>query len=178
MLKYIQHPCHITYIGYVMPEKERANMRKFFIQKYKTLILFSYISSAFLTLMFVLNVIIDVPYAGKSYLCLTISYINIVYYVLNYNCLCKRRKIDKNVKGFIIGFLPIICAAVAQTVMFVWFVSIKMIRVIPLVIVFDFLFLPFFLAVMWFNYKDESVPDEVDEETQYESQFDFDDTEE
>ena len=96
MLKYIQHPCHITYIGYVMPEKERANMRKFFIKKYKTLILFSYISSAFLTLMFVLNVIIDVPYAGKSDLCLTISYINIVFYVLNYNCLCKRRKIDKN----------------------------------------------------------------------------------
>ena len=62
--------------------------------------------------------------------------------------------------------------------MFVWFVSIKMIRVIPLVIVFHSLFLPIFFAVMWFKYKDESVPDEVDEETQYESQFDFDDTEE
>ena len=53
-----------------------------------------------------------------------------------------------------------------------------MIRVIPLVIVFHSLFLPIFFAVMWFKYKDESVPDEVDEETQYESQFDFDDTEE
>ena len=153
-------------------------MRYFFIKRYKTLVSFSYISSAILTVMFISSSIIDASFGRDPmyYLCLALSYVNLLFYVLNYKCLCKKGRLEKNTKNFMLGFLPVICAAVAQTIMFAWLVSIKIIKFIPLIVVFDCLFVLVLVAVMCFKYEDECTTDDLNDidEITYDKQFDFD----
>ena len=75
-----------------------------------------------------------------------------------------------------LGFLPVICAAVAQTIMFAWLVSIKIIKFIPLIVVFDCLFVLGLVAVMCLKYEDECTTDDLNDidEITYDKQFDFD----
>ena len=153
-------------------------MRYFFIKRYKTLVWFSYISSAFSTVMFISHSIIDISFGRGSmyYLCLALSYVNLLCYVLNYKCLCKKGRLEKNTKNFMLGFLPVICAAVAQTIMFAWLVSTKIIKFIPLIVVFNCIFVLGLVAVMCLKYEDECTTDDLNDidEITYDKQFDFD----
>lgn len=153
-------------------------MRYFFIKRYKTLVWFSYISSAILTVMFISSSIIDASFGRDPmyYLCLALSYVNLLCYVLNYKCLCKKGRLEKNTKNFMLGFLPVICAAVAQTIMFAWLVSIKIIKFIPLIVVFECIFVLSIVAVMCLKYEYECTTDDLNDidEITYDKQFDFD----
>ena len=130
--------------------------RKFFVQSNKLLILFAYIASSLLTVAFVLTTVMNVPYANNpfSYLCFTISYVNIAFYTLNYNILRKSGTLGK--KDFVKGFLPTICSAAIQTIMLIWFANIKIIVFEPLMFTIGCLLALILIAIMFFIYKRES----------------------